>query len=82
MWAFAGFVTESCVPRCYTSILKVAKLIFVQVTNLLNGYCYLGEEDHSKLIWLNEGVSEQPYTSSPRVSSTPDSFVPLPVIYP
>lgn len=54
MWAFAGFVTAACVPRCDTAILKVAKLIFLQVTNLLNSYCFLREVGHSILIWLDK----------------------------
>lgn len=52
MWVFAGSVTSARAPRCDTSILKVAKLIFLQVTNLLNGHCFLREVGHSKWIWL------------------------------
>ena len=53
MWAFAGFVTLVLAPHCKTSILKVAKLIYLQVTNRLNGYCQR-EVGHSKWIWLGE----------------------------
>lgn len=54
MWAFADFATVECSPRCDTSIRKVAKLIFLQVTNLLNGYCFSEWGGHLKLIWLDE----------------------------
>ncbi len=54
MWSFAGFLSVAHVPHCDTSILKVAKLIFLQVTHLFNGCCFSWEVGHFKWIWLDE----------------------------